>query len=201
MEHDGCEKGADRLAATRPRKRVGQNRSPGNWPPFRRPCFVRPPGTAGPNPPTKTAGKGPSATSPPASAGPAVPASISKQALSQVPILGGDYIPCKFTAGELQSLHDPQSVLTLTAADAESLKQNVSREAMMAATNGQIPSDLSDNIIQAVVNEDFTGLTPSQALGRIIALIRTSKSAYTPASPITSPAAKTIVNELNTLPS
>lgn len=158
-------------------------------------------GTAGTNPPAKTAGNGPSATSPTTPAGPSVPASISKEALSQVPILGGDYIPCKFTAAELQSLHDPQSVLTLTAADAESLKQNVSREAMMAATNGQIPSDLSDNIIQAVVNEDFTGLTPSQALGRIVGVIGKSKRDYTPASPETSPAAKTIINQSNTLPS
>ncbi|HZL55890.1 MAG TPA: hypothetical protein VFC21_02345 [Bryobacteraceae bacterium] len=122
-----------------------------------------------------------------------VPASISKPALSLIPELGGDYIPCKFTNAELQNLHDPQLVLTLTQADAENLKQSVSREVMNAAGNTQISQDLADLIIQNIAGADFTGLTPSQALGRIIRITGESKSQVA-ASPVNA-----LVNKLNAL--
>jgi hypothetical protein len=97
--------------------------------------------------------------------------------LSPIPEVNGDYIPCRFTPAELENLHAPQRVATLSPADAESLKQRVSGGALAAGESGDVSSALAEKIITNIVNDDFNSLTLSQALGRVILAINNAKEA------------------------
>jgi len=132
------------------------------------------PGNASPPPAQNTSGQTAATPTKPPTTPPSTPnpsATLGKTALAPIPDLSGDYIPCRFTPAELQNLHAPQLSLTLSDADAESLKERVSTGVLAASESKQISQDLANEIITKVVADDFKSLTLSQALGRIIKIV------------------------------
>jgi hypothetical protein len=103
-------------------------------------------------------------------------ADSASKALNQIASPGADYIPCRFTYGELRSLNAPEQVLTLSPADAESLVEKVTSTIQQQQVAGLISSELERELLIAITENTFVGLTPSQALQKIIEASVTAKS-------------------------
>ena len=93
---------------------------------------------------------------------------LSDAVMKQIPSVGADYIPCRFTYAELRSLTSPESVLTLSPADAEALKQSVTSAVHDQEASGEISATLQQTLLSDFGNVDLAGRTPSEALERII---------------------------------
>jgi hypothetical protein len=119
-------------------------------------------------------------TAPPQSTGaplPGITAPPSSQASTKSPTktpseAPADYIPCVFTQQELLGLRLQPVSSTLTSKDDEDLKEELIIQAKSTADKGQLSQDMVLTFVQLVSTEVFEGLTPSQALGRVIDIIR-----------------------------
>ena len=83
--------------------------------------------------------------------------------------LEGDYIPCKFTLGQLRALVAPEMASTLTAADSERLKEKVIAAAAAGGSDVELKGSPLYAFTAAIAGENFQGLTPGEALNRILA--------------------------------
>jgi len=92
-----------------------------------------------------------------------------------------DYIPCVFTLRELLGLRLKPVAATLTSSDAEDLKLRLISKATAEANSGAMDPFLKSDFLTSIANQSFEGLTPSQALARVITLLR---DAYNKRAPI-----------------
>jgi hypothetical protein len=84
----------------------------------------------------------------------------------------GDYIPCEFSREQLLYLRPQPDVLTLTAAEEDALRSKVIAEAMADDNNAAFKTrEDAQAFVKAIFQEPFEGLTPSQALGRVLVLL------------------------------
>lgn len=83
----------------------------------------------------------------------------------------GDYVPCVFTKDQLLSLRLEVPTPRLTGAQAEKLKSNALNEAMSQERDGLFTPSSRATFIEAVSSAPLEGLTPSQALARIMRLL------------------------------
>ncbi|MGZ4899620.1 MAG: hypothetical protein ACXV8X_08185, partial [Candidatus Angelobacter sp.] len=102
----------------------------------------------------------------------ALTSKLTSSILDQQPELSGDYIPCKFTFAELRSLQAPEIALTLSSADAEKLKQSVIGAVISETPNLKSSGENLNKFIENIGKEPLIGLTPSQALNRIVSLLQ-----------------------------
>lgn len=97
---------------------------------------------------------------------------------TSAPELQGDYIPCKFTVAELRALVSPEVASTLTPADEELLKGRVIAAATSNTHDGSLQTTGGLNgFIDLLAQDTLSGLTPAQALNRIIQDLATSRAA------------------------
>jgi hypothetical protein len=106
-------------------------------------------------------------------------AKLAATVTTSAPELQGDYIPCKFTIAELRALVSPDIAPTLTAFDAELLKQRVISAATSSTDDRSVQTTDINEFIDFVAGETLSGLTPSQALNRIIQDVASSRAAVT----------------------
>jgi hypothetical protein len=83
----------------------------------------------------------------------------------------GDSVPCEFSREELFKLRPAPEVLTLSAEDEDRLRSRVVAEALAPANAGAFPKGKDLLFAEAISKEPFEGLTPSQALGRVLSLL------------------------------
>ena len=83
-----------------------------------------------------------------------------------------DYIPCVFTLPELLGLRLTPVAATLTSADEEELKEQLIFEVTAQANSGGLTPSGKSNFIKAIGNASFVGLTPSQALTKVISILQ-----------------------------
>lgn len=134
------------------------------------------PSTPAEKPPAQSTSQSASGTQSPAQSALAKLAATASSADNE---LQGDYIPCKFTIPELRSLIAPEVAPTLTAADEEILKQRVISVTTSQHHDSALQAiDLSD-FVKRLANDELSGLTPSQALNRIIQDLAESQIAAT----------------------
>jgi hypothetical protein len=105
----------------------------------------------------------------------AVTAQITQSVLQGGFGSGDDYVPCKFTLAELRALTAPEIAQTLSAADAEILKQRVVAAAQAQTIDSTLSGKGLESFIIAMAGENFDGLTTSQALNRVISLLRENR--------------------------
>ena len=87
----------------------------------------------------------------------------------------GDYIPCKFTVTELQTLVNPEVAPTLTAADEENLKESVTETVTTQNNDPLLKGRVLNDFLNKLSDSVLAGLTPSEALNRIIAMLAHSR--------------------------
>jgi hypothetical protein len=97
---------------------------------------------------------------------------LTNAVLQQVPTAGADYIPCKFTYNELQSLVSPERKLTLSPADAERLVQSVVTEVENQQSSGLLDARTAQALLAGLNSPEFVGLTPTQAISLIIRTVQ-----------------------------
>jgi hypothetical protein len=146
------------------------------------------------------AGKGPQPATQPTTTPPdtaakqaALTSKLTSSILDQQPELSGDYIPCKFTFAELRSLQAPEIALTLSSADAEKLKQSVIGAVISETPNLKSSGANLNKFIEEIGKESLVGLTPSQALHRIILLLQSFNEKE---AKVNQPASQDDVNEI-----
>jgi hypothetical protein len=86
-----------------------------------------------------------------------------------------DYVPCKFTYAQLQSLAVPERKTTFSPADAERFVESVVTETLGQQASGLLDETTAQAIVGSLDNSAFVGLTPSQALAvvmRTLAVVR-----------------------------
>src|SRR5579863_2540289 len=83
-----------------------------------------------------------------------------------------DYIPCVFTLPELLGLRLTPVAATLTSADEEELKEQLISEVTAQANDGGLTPSGKTNFIKAIGDASFVGLTPSQALAKVISILQ-----------------------------
>lgn len=105
---------------------------------------------------------------------------LSDAVLQQSPSPGGDYIPCRFTYGELKTLTAPEEVLTLSRSAAEGLITKVSTTVQQQQSAGLISPILQEEVFSALTLDDLVGLTPSQALQEIIRVLQFARAKAEP---------------------
>jgi hypothetical protein len=125
---------------------------------------------------TTTTTQSPTPNSPGPSSAPVANGVLSKPA-SQGPShtaeeFPADYIPCVFTLHELLGLRLTPIAATLTSGEAEDLKERLISEATTQANNGAMDPNTKSDFLGQIANEPLEGLTPSQALARVIAILR-----------------------------
>ena len=88
-----------------------------------------------------------------------------------------DYVPCFFTVSQLQALRPLPPTPQLTREQAENLVSAVMAQVLSAA-NAKIFGDAERaEMIKEMSQEDFEGLTPSAALGRVILILQHAEKA------------------------
>jgi hypothetical protein len=115
------------------------------------------------------------AAPPPATSAAKTP-TASGTAQGQIPPAEGDYIPCKFSPTEIKTLISPEVAPTLTAADEDILKQQVFAAAISQNGDPLLRGAVLNTFLQKLANDPLTGLTPSQALNRVINDLSQSQS-------------------------
>jgi len=83
----------------------------------------------------------------------------------------GDYIPCEFTLEQLAQLRPKPPVIVLGSSEAESLKSKVISEAYSQSDTPEFPKEARITFINWVAVSSFIGLTPSEALAKVIDLL------------------------------
>jgi hypothetical protein len=106
-------------------------------------------------------------------------AKLAATVTTSAPELQGDYIPCKFTVAELRALVSPDVAPTLTAADEELLKQRVISAATSSIDDRSLQITDLNEFIKQLAADNLSGLTPAQALNRIIQDLASSRAAVT----------------------
>jgi hypothetical protein len=91
------------------------------------------------------------------------------------PAIEGDYIPCKFTPTQIQTLVTPQASPVLTDADAESLKQQVITAALTQGGDPLVSQVVLNALVAALSNDTLTGIRPSEALNKVIAALASAR--------------------------
>jgi hypothetical protein len=89
----------------------------------------------------------------------------------------GDYVPCKFTKAELKTLVYPGVAPVLSEADEEILKQQVVAAARAQTDDPLLQGTVLNSFLDKLTRETLHGLTPSQALNRVIQDLSQSKEA------------------------
>lgn len=120
-----------------------------------------------------------SASTPAPAPGGASASAVSKigdAALATSPERGGDYIPCQFTFAELHSLHAPDLAVVLSPSAAEALVQRVINAAKDEMVKGDLDIEDFSELQERLSKESLAGLTPSQALAKVIRALRDSRS-------------------------
>ena len=102
---------------------------------------------------------------------------LVNKVLGEAPAPGADYIPCKFTYNELISLEVPERRLTLAPSDAEKLVQSVMSETLAQQNAGLLDAVTAQGMIGWLDSDNFTGLTPTQALSMIIRALQIFRDA------------------------
>ena len=88
----------------------------------------------------------------------------------------GDYVPCFFTATQLMALRPLPPTPRLTGEQAENLVSKV-MSAVLSAASSKVFGDVERaEIIKELNATDFEGLTPSQALAQVIAILQRAES-------------------------
>ena len=80
----------------------------------------------------------------------------------------GDYIPCEFSRADLLNLRPQPPVFTLTDADEDALRSRIIAEALDNKNASAFPAGKRDVFVQHISESAFVGLTPSQAMGKIL---------------------------------
>ena len=80
----------------------------------------------------------------------------------------GDYVPCKFTLSQLRNLVVPEASTTLTPADAEKLVQRIIAAAVSQSDEPLRKESPLANFVNSISTEQFVGITPGQALNKVI---------------------------------
>lgn len=83
----------------------------------------------------------------------------------------GDYIPCEFSRADLLNLRPQPPVFTLTDADEDALRSRIIAEALDNKNATAFPAGKRDVFVLHISESAFVGLTPSQAMGRILYLL------------------------------
>jgi hypothetical protein len=80
----------------------------------------------------------------------------------------GDYIICEFTVEQLLTLRPRPAVVAFGSYEEERLKTQVITEAFSQNTDSEFTEQVRTLFINYIVQEHFIGLTPSEALARVI---------------------------------
>lgn len=91
-----------------------------------------------------------------------------------------DYIPCVFTLRELLGLRLNPVSPVLTSADEEDLKERLISEVTAQANTGGMDPETKSEFLRRIAEESFEGLTPSQALAKVIAMLKDLIARRTP---------------------
>jgi hypothetical protein len=130
--------------------------------------------------PAPAPGSSATAKSPGSSSVSQVPVSSKPPAGASSTEFPADYIPCVFTLRELLGLRLQPAAAALTSAEAEDLKERLITEATARANNGEIDRYTNSLFVNRIGNEMLEGLTPSQALARVIFIIGDVSSVRAP---------------------
>ncbi len=99
-----------------------------------------------------------------------LPADVQEAAL-KTPETPGDYIPCHFTFEQLRSMNAPETARVLSEQDAEGLRAQIMM-ALLAADGDQDKATYDKYVVSLPEGKDLVGLTPSQALSKVINKLR-----------------------------
>ena len=91
-----------------------------------------------------------------------------------------DYIPCVFTLRELLGLRLNPVSPVLTSADEEDLKERLISEVTAQANTGGMDPETKSEFLRLIAEQSFQGLTPSQALAKVIAMLKDLIARRTP---------------------
>lgn len=121
----------------------------------------------------KAGGKGGGAAQSPVTSSQAASSSTSLPLKSPSPAISAteypaDYIPCVFTLRELLGLRLTPVAATLTSSEDEELKELLVSEVTGQVSDNAMSPRMKSRFIEDVTNTTFEGLTPSQALARVI---------------------------------
>lgn len=85
-----------------------------------------------------------------------------------LPSPGGDYITCKFTYQELQTLIAPEQVITLSRADADNLVTRVSEALRKQLLANTVTLEYYNDVLKRLTINALAGMPPSKAVAAIV---------------------------------
>jgi hypothetical protein len=109
-----------------------------------------------------------------------------------------DYIPCVFTLRELLGLRLRPVSATLTSGDEEDLKELLISEVTAQVNDNTMSPSMKSAFIELVASTSFEGLTPSQALAKVISILQQINAEEIPVEQLAEAAkAKTVAQLVN----